>query len=301
MDGVVIKEPTAEEIYRDIQYKLNSKMVSNPKFKELFLKEVNYIYYKTNNKKIHVEVKEEISLVSLKSYNKIVDCRRELLEKNESFIESVFYLFEDDLVFEYSQGIIFDKKDLDAIGLRTHIFYETKLQTNYIQRIFNKDGIEFSYSSYSDSYPLKTKFEDVDIEGLITSNFYSPTFNTFHLPESPIHIGLATIRNTYRNMNELHLVHSNIGELSREGYRNVTAMLATTHTNYPEQMRAEKIFAQVTGNKNEDLRFKVIDTTLGKTISEISERAKKEFRDNIENSLTKRYNPEIVDLLKSYI
>ena len=44
MDGVVIKEPTAEEIYRDIQYKLNSKMVSNPKFKELFLKEVNYIY-----------------------------------------------------------------------------------------------------------------------------------------------------------------------------------------------------------------------------------------------------------------
>ena len=40
----------AEEIYREIQYKLDRRMTSNPKFRELFLKEVNYIYYKTNNK-----------------------------------------------------------------------------------------------------------------------------------------------------------------------------------------------------------------------------------------------------------
>lgn len=301
MNNVVVVEPTAEEIYKSIQYSVDKKMTSNPKFKELFLKEVNYIYYRTGNKNIHVEVKEDISLVSIKSYNKAIDCRRELVDKNESFIETVFYLFNDDLVVEYSSGMIFDRKDLEGLGLRTRIHYETKLETDYSQRIFNKEGIEFSNSSYNDSYPLNRDFDDINLEDLVTSNFYSPTFNTYHLPEAPIHVGYASIRNTYRNMEELHLIHSNIGELTKEGYRNVTAMLATTHINYPEHMRADLIFARVNGNKNEDFRFKVIDKTLGDTIVEINEKAKKEFKDNIDSSLTKKTNPELFKSILGYM
>lgn len=301
MDSVLIVETTAEEMYRSIQYSLNSEIIGNPKFKELFLREVNYIYYKTGNKKIILELKAGNSLVSIKSYNKVVDCRRELVEKNESFIESVFYLFEDDLVFETAQGIIFKKSDLEALGLRTPLSYETKLETNYTQRIFNKEGIEFSSSSYSDSYPLKTLFDDVDIENLITSSFYYPTFNTFHLPEIPIHVAVAKIRNTYRNMDSLHIIHSNIGEVDREGYKNITAMLATTHFQYPELLRADLIFARVNGNKNEDLTFKVIDTTYGRSVQEIFDKTKQEFIRDIDRSFIKKDNPQIFESLIKYL
>lgn len=275
---------------KDVKEQLNKEIVDNPKFEELLYNELLFFVRKTLKNDFDVVVSDDKNSVSITSYSPIVGCSvPQLNDKNKAFLRSVIYLKDTNLVCEYNQGILLDRKSLEDSGIRVSLSYESKLETYYSCRFFNKDGVEYSSNSYSDVYPFSDDADDIDLMERTMSSFHKPIFNEYKLPTIPIHVIRANTRNTYRKEDSLAVIHANVATATRDGYKDVNCGLYTNHSLLPEMLRGEKLFAKSSGNNVVGYKFSLVDD-YANSFEEAYKKANDNFKKSIENSDLKNYN-----------
>ena len=278
----------------DVKGKLNSAIVNSPKFEEQFFKELAYFYSKTQNINFDVVVADDKNSVSITSYSPVVDCVNPLFRgKNKAFVRSVFSLSGDNLVCDFSQGVLFERKLIEESGVRVELDYEAKLETNYSVRYFDVDGIEYSDNSFSDVYPFTDEVEDVDLRERTLSSFHKPIFNEFQLPSIPIHVMKGMARNTYRKKGSFAVIHSNVGVATREGYKEVSSSLYACHPSIPEMLRGGEMFAKTTGN---DFKFEILNN-YAPDMKQAYDKARNDLRKHLNDSNLKEYSKRTFDSL----
>lgn len=286
---------------KDSKEQLNSELVNNPKFEEVFYKELNYIYYKTGKLDFNVDIAEDKNSLSITSYQPVIDCSRvEFRGKNRSFIRTVIYLKEKNMVCEYNQGVLFDRKLLESNNIRTGLSYESKLETYYAAKYFNEYGIEYSDNSYSDIYHFDSNIDDVDLRERTMSSFHKPIFYEYTLAQIPIHVMKATVRNTYRKNGSLSIIHLNVGTGTTNGYENVSSLLYTCHPACPEMLRGEKMIAKAVNLDDGKLKFEIVDN-YSDSFEKAFSKAKEEFKTKIEKSYLKESNKKGYEFLLNNI
>ncbi len=297
-ESIEEREELYNKYYDDIKDKLNEKIINNTKFEELFHKELIYFFRKTQSLDFSVEVAPDNNSVSITSYKPVVDLRPEFRDKNKSFLKTIFTLKDDNLVCDYNQGVLFNRKDLEENGIRTKLEYEAKLETNYAMKFFDKDGIEYSDNSYSDVYHFDEEKEDLDIREITMSSFHKPVFNEYKFANIPIHVMRGKTRNTYRKMDSLAVIHSNIGDATPNGYKNILCALFTCHPSLPEMLRGSTLFGKSDENNNGNFKFNMIDN-YASDFDEAYKKAKEEYIAGIEESNIKEYNERIYNAIMS--
>lgn len=298
-------EQKKEEFYRttlaEVKGKLSEKITKNPIFEEMFHKEFNYLLYKTGNSNYDVIIADDKKSVSITSYSPVIDCKLEFIGKNKSFIRTIFKLDEDDnLICDYNQGSLFNRRDIEKDGIKVELHYESKLETAYSYRVFDKDGIQISDNSYTDVYPFNEEYDEVDLREKVMSSFHKPAFVIKGFPKIPIHVMKATVRNTYRKYDSLAVIHSNMGIAQRNGYHDIICGLYTCHTARPEMLRGFNRIAEAKGNNNNELKFVMLDN-YAKDLYEGYDKAVKEFREGVENADLSQLNPKTKEAIMARI
>lgn len=258
---------------------LNPQLVNNPKFEELFLKEMSFIYRKTLSTNIMVQVAEDKNSVSLTSYNPLQDCGIKFKDNNRSFFRTVFSLSGENMKVEYNQGTLFNRRLLEKKGIKVKFPYESKMETEYTCNFYDTDGIEYSNSSYKDSNHFDEPSEDIDLREKVMSSFYKPVFYEYQFPELPVHIVKANLRNTYRKNESLGVIHSNVCVADKEGYHELACALYTSHPLFPEVLRGCTMIAR-TDDNSLDLKFNIVDD-YAPNINSLYEKARDEFKSGI--------------------
>ena len=230
-------------ILEDIKGKINKDIVSNPKFDEYFLNELDYIYSKTNNIDIKVYPAFDNNSVSIINNAPLTDCAKEEFNgNNKNMFKTTFYLKNGNLFIDYDQVTLIDKSELEKANLNPSISYKCKLETNYYMRCFNKDGIEYSNNSYIDCYLLDTDYNATDLNELVSSSFHKPVFSEYELPKESIHILNAKVRNTYRKPDDLNTIYNTSATCTQDGYKDIVTSKYKSHEMFPDLIRGgEKI------------------------------------------------------------
>ncbi len=282
---------------KDIKGELNPLMVNNPKFEELLYNELLFYVRKTGSIDFDIVISDDKNSVTITSYNQIQVCNIEdLSDKNRTFMKTVFSLKDTNLLCDYSQGVLFDRKDLENQGIRVELSYEAKLETFYSMRYFNQYGVEYSNNSYSDVYPFDDKSDDIDLRERVMSSFHKPVFNEYKLASIPIHVVKASVRNTYRKEEYLSVIHSNVGTATRDGYKDVNCRLYTCHPLTPEFLRGESLIARSSGDIVRGFRFE-IENGYANSFEEAYSKAQQEFKDSIKDLELKESNSKIYNYL----
>ncbi|MBR4672298.1 MAG: hypothetical protein IKO78_03760 [Bacilli bacterium] len=293
------KEDLYQETLANVKGTLNGKIIKNPMFEELFHKEFNYFLYKTAAVNFDVIIADDKNSVSISSYSPVVDCKPEFIGKNKSFLRTIFKLDEDDnLICDFNQGTLCNREDIEKDGTKVELHYESKLETNYSYRVFDKDGIQISDNSFSDVYPFNDEYSEVDLRERIMSSFHKPEFVIKGFPKIPIHVIRATVRNTYRKYDTLGIIHSNMGIATRDGYKELLCGLYTCHPDRPEMLRGFNRFAEAKGNSNNELRFKVVDD-YATDINEAYEKATNEFKEAFDIMDSSSINKKTYNAIKA--
>ena len=280
-DGVEIYY--CKEFVKEYVSQLDPTLKSNPKFLEIFSKELKYVIYKTNSDNFSIYTSLDRKAVTIVSTNPIVDCAvKELRGVNRAFIHIFIHLNGEDLYDEYSQGVLFDRKKVEENGMVAIVPYECKFETTYFLSCYNKEGVEFSNSSFSDSYPLNKDSKFVDLRDQTLSSFHKPVFYEKALPKAPIHILKAKARNTYRKKDNLSIIHTNLATMTSKGYENVVCCLYAMHPMFPEMLRGSSLIAKSI-EQNGHYIF-VPDNNYAPSVEEGYKRAKTEMIKSIEES-----------------
>ncbi len=273
-----------------VKKSLDSLLANNPSFDKVFFKEYNYLYFKTHDENIEVLVSDDKKSVSLTTFSPVVDCSiKQFAGNNNSYINSRIYLKDEDMYVFYSQGVLFDRKLLEQSGFLTFANYESKFETLYSMVCYDKYGVEYSSSSYSDNYPLNKKMSELDVMNQTNSSFHRPEFNEYMLPVHPIHMQKAMVRNMYRKKGSYSVIHANIATITSNGYENVNCALYTTHPLSPELLRGETKFA--TAVEYEGRYIFIVDKSFADSIEDGYKKAKEELKEKIKNN-KKDYDKE---------
>ena len=284
-----------EEFFNYIKSILDPSLTNNPKFMEIFTKEVKYVRYKTNSDNFYIYTSQDGKEVTILSTNPVIDCAlKEFNGENSSFIYIVIRLNGNDLYDEYSQGVLFDRKKIEQTGMRTVARYESKLETTYYLNCYNQNGIEYSNSSFTDTYPLRQKRNEIDLRDQVLSSFHKPVFMESALPKAPIHILKAKARNTYRKKNEISIIHTNLATITTKGYEDVVCCLHAVHPLFPDLLRGSDLIAKSV-EQNGKYIF-VVDTNYAPSVEEGYKRAKRDTRINLEQS-RENLNDEVYNYL----
>ena len=288
------REEFFEKSYSEIKSKLNEKLLNNPRFDDAFYKELNYFYRKTMSLDFDVVVAADSNSVIITSTNPIENFDDESPVANKAYLETVIYLKDNNMVCDFSQGVLFDRKDLEKSNRNIPINYETKLENFYSTKYFDECGIEYSDNSYNDVYFYDEKINDINIREQVVSTFHKPVFDEYHLATSPIHIIRATVRNTYRKSDSLGIIHSNIGTLTRDGYKDVNCVLFTCHASFPDRLRGDVMFAKARSDKEGKFKFEIMNY-YAKDIVEAYNKAKDDFKKGVMESDLKSTNEKAYD------
>lgn len=274
---------------KDVESKLNPLIVNNPKFNELLFKELSFYYNKTQSIEMEIVVSDDKNSVTITSSQPVVDCRmKEFRGNNKSFLRTDFYLNGDNLVCDYNQGVLFDRKILEKNNIYTKLDYESKLEVNYSMRFFDAYGIEYSDNSFTDVYHYDNESSEVNLKEQVMSSFHKPLFYEYSLATIPIHVMKASVRNTYRKKDSLGIIHSNVGTATTDGYKDVMGALFTCHTAVPEMLRGKELFAKT--NINSPLfKFDVV-SSYASNLEDAHMKAQKEFKEGVEESNLKSYS-----------
>ena len=275
-----------KSILEDVKGKINDEILSNPKFEELFLNELNYIYFKTASVDVDIDIALDKNYVSIISNAPLINCeRKEFDGNNKNYFKTTFYLKNGNLFIDYDQGTLVDREVLEMANLKSSFKYESKLETNYSMRCFTKKGVEYSNNSYSDSYFLGTKSESTNMKDAVLSSFHKPIFSEYKLAKTPIHVLNATVRNTYRKKGEFGVIHTNHAICTSKGYENVICSLYTVHPMFPELLRGETKIAK--SIEKDGKYIFVVENDYSKNVTEGIKKANTEFKKALEEQKEK--------------
>ena len=274
-----IKNPKLEQAKKE----LDSLLANNPSFDDVFLKELRYLSYKTQDDNIEMKISDDKKSVSLTTFSPIVDYSiPDFKGSNESYINSKIYLKDDNMILETSQGVLFDRKELEKSGYTTYAVYESKLETLYSYYCYDKYGFEYSNSSYSDTYPINKPMEELNAMEQTNSSFHKPEFYEYMLPKHPIHMLGASVRNVYRKKGSYAVIHANVAKITTRGYENVNCALYTTHYLTPKLLRGEKKIAKSV--EHEGRYIFIIDKKYAESVEEGYNKAREELKNELEKN-----------------
>lgn len=270
----------------DVKEKINKDIVANPKFDELFLNELNYLYFKTNDLNFDIDIALDKNYVSIVSSAPVINCSlSELDGKNKSYFKTTFYLKDKNLYVEYNQGTLIDKKELEKSGLKSTRQYDSKIEVNYSLRCFTEYGVEYSNNSYTDCYLLDTAYEATNLKEVVLSSFHKPTFSEYKLAKAPIHVLNANVRNTYRKSGEYGVIHNNHATCTKKGYENVNCFLYSVHPLFPELLRGESKIAKTVEKDGKYLY--VVENSYANNVVDGLDKANKVFKETLEKDKDK--------------
>ncbi len=274
---------------------IDKKLSNNPKFLELFMKELNFLYRKTQNTTYSVQVNPEGTSVSITSYNPLVDCGIAFRNRNRGFFRTTISLVGDNMKLEYCQGVLFDRKTLDEKGMRVNFQYGSKMETEYTCNYYDSNGIEYSNSSYKDINYFDDSSKDIDLREKVMSSLYKPVFSEYQLAVKPVHIVRANIRNTYRRNESLAIIHSNVCFADRKGYHDLVCSLYTSHPLFPEMLRGAALIAKTSGEDN-NLKFDIV-SNYADNFDDLYQKAYNEFKEGLATSPLALKNSTMFDAL----
>ena len=285
-------------ILKDVKGKINNEFLSNPKFEELFLGELNYIYFKTASLEIDIDVALDKNYVSIISNAPLINCsKKEFDGNNKNYFKTTFYMKNGNLFIDYDQGTLINREVLESANLESSFAYESKLETNYSMRCFTKGGVEYSNNSYSDIYFLDTNCESTNIKEVVSSSFHKPTFSEYKLAKVPIHSLNASIRNTYRKKGEFGVIHTNHAIFTKNKYENVICSLYTVHPMFPELLRGETKIAKSV--ENDGKYIFVVENDYSENVTEGIKKANVEFKKKLEEEKEKINKNIYEDILEN--
>ena len=263
--------------------RLDPALTSNPKFLDVLNKELKYVRYKTNSENFSIYTSFDKKGLTIMSTEPVIDCViKELSGKNKAFINIYIHLNGEDLYDEYSQGVLFDRKQMEAQGINALVSYESKFETSYFINCYNKEGIEYSNSSFSDSYPIAKKSEEFDLQEQTLSSFHKPIFYEKSLPKAPIHILKAKARNTYRKRDSIAIIHTNLATMTPKGYEDVLCSLHCVHPLFLDMLRGSSLIAK---SVEQDGRFIFVpENNYASSIEDGYKRAKKETKRSLKEA-----------------
>ena len=267
---------------KKVRNELDTKLVNNPKFDELFLKELTFLYRKTLSLNYDIQVSNDKKSVSITSYSSLKDCGIQFRDNNKGFFRTVFSLYGENMKIEYNQGILFDRRVLEKKGMRIRFPYESKLETEYTCNYYDSDGIEYSNSSYKDVYHFDDPSVDVDLREKVMSPLYKPVFSEYQLAVVPVHIVRANLRNTYRKNDSLAIIHSNVCYADKQGYHDLVCNLYTSHPMFPEMLRGSALVAKTEGSSN-NLKFNIV-SDYAEDFNHLYSKAYSEFKTGLATS-----------------
>ena len=264
-----------------IKQDLNKELADNPSFDEAFVKEFNYLYYKTHSIDVDIKVAEDKNSVSLTTTSPVMDCTvPELRGINKSYISSKIYLKNGNMYVEYSQGVLIDINELKEKGIKTSAIYESRFETLYSMSCYDKYGFEFSFSSYSDNYPLNKTSNVTDVKEQTLSSFHKPIFSEYCLPQAPIHMLKANVRNVYRREGSYSVLHVNLANIIFGEYKDVSCSLYSTHYLEPKLLRGGDRLAKAIDNNGRYIF--VAEQSYAPTVERCYERARIELKEKLE-------------------
>jgi len=287
-------------ILEDVKGKINKDIVDNEKFDEIFIGELNHIYFKTAKSEFDIDIALDKNYVSIISNEPLVNCAKSEFDgNNKNFFKTTFYSKNGNLFVEYDQGTLLDKSELEKNDLKASMAYESKLETNYSMRCFTKDGIEYSNNSYKDSYLLDSAYDATNLREVVLSSFHKPVFSEYKFAKAPIHLLNASVRNTYRKAGEFAVIHTNSARCTKTGYEDIKCLLYSSHPMFPDLLRGSSRIAISTGD-NGDYIFSV-EKEYAESLDAGLEKANREFKEAIEkdkDKINERVYKNLIENLK---
>ena len=275
--------------FEKIKSKVDPKLLYNPKFMSLFIKACSYVnqFTMSDRQKHKVSISEDGKKIIITDEGK-----NELygLDK-DTVISTMISLDGEYITEEYSLGILCKETD------RKNSDLDLSLITSYENKVYDENGIQITYGSFSDKFPFSSRTFSGNIKGQVLTNLHRPTFGIGMMgPQLPRFYENAEAKFVYRspqNLGVAYLVEKEEIKQS-DSLGKIRSSVCAVHTEYPEELQvlsSEPIAVFDNG------KYKPTGKYAGMSIDAVAEIYKENFIAGIESSKTKQYDPEMYDRL----
>ncbi len=272
-----------KRMLNEAKVELNPELLKNPKFDESLMKEVVYVYQKTMNKNFTISVSPDKNCLTVMSFTPVT-CALEGIRPKKTFFNLKFYLNNGKFVYEVNQGALFDANDLRKKDMSLDDIFRSKIETLYLTKYFDEEGIEYSFSTYNDSYFFVDSCEDIDLREKVMSTFHKPGFSEFQLAVLPKYVLRAKVENIYRKLDTLSIIHSNTCVATEKGYKDLRCSLFLASPTFPDKLVGSQLVAKTNDDEiNNGLKLNVVDN-YASDINAVYTKAKDSFKVGLEKS-----------------
>ena len=281
-----IEKETYDELKRmlnEAKIDLNPELQKNPKFEESLMREVVYVYQKTMNKNFTISVSPDKNSLIVMNFTPVM-CGLEGIKPKKTFFNLKFYLNNGKFVYEVNQGTLFDTNDLRKKDMDIDDIFRSKIETVYLTKYFDEEGIEYSFSTYNDCYFFVDSCEDIDLREKVMSSFHKPGFSEFQLAVLPKYILRAKIGNIYRKLDTLSIIHSNTCIATEKGYKDLRCSLFLASPTFPDKLIGSQLVAKTNDDElSNGMKLNIIDN-YAVDINGVYAKAKDSFKIGLEKS-----------------
>ncbi len=275
---------------------LNPELLKNPKFDETVLREIIYVYQKTMNKDFKISVSPDKNSLVIMNFTPVT-CGLAGIAPKRTFFNLKFSLKDGKFVYEVNQGTLFDTNDLRKHDMDIDEVFRSKIETMYLTKYFDEEGIEYSFSTYNDCFFFPDSCDEIDLREKVMSSFHKPGFSEFKLAVLPKYILRAKIENIYRKLDTLSIIHSNTCIATEKGYKDLRCSLFLSSPIFPDKL----IGAQMVAKTNDDelrngMKLNILDN-YGATINDVYDKAKNYFKTGLETSPLKEKKNNIYNAI----
>ena len=273
--------------FEKIKEKIDANLLANPRFQALFENACNSAFDITDRTRCQVSVSEDGKTVVVTDKGKYSKFSRD----NEAIIHTAIFLEGENLISERSFGITYQlprpvANDLDAA-----------LYTDYENRIYDSNGIELSYSSYSDTCEYDSKKLLGNLIDRVLQPTHKPIFTYNLIPrlQNNIFCSNANAKCIYRSKEYLGIAYQQVpkGIKANGTWDENRSFICDVATEYPEDLRTWSRPIAVFENGE----YRPTEEFRDKTLSELERDFKDNFAKGIETSKTKTSNPVMYNKL----
>ena len=261
---------------------LDPKLKNNPKFMEVLMREVIYVYQKTMSKDFKISVSLNKDKITIMNFAPII-YGLDAITPKKTFFNLSFFLKGDSFVYEVNQGALFDASDLRKNDMKVNEVFKSKIETTYLTKYYTEDGIEYSFSTYSDCYFFPDSCDDIDLREKVMSSFHKPVFSEYKLAVIPKYILNAKIENIYRKLDTISIIHSNTCYATEKGYKDLRCSLFVSSSTFADKLVGSQLVAKTDDSISNMIKLNVVGN-YAVDINEVYAKAKEEFKKGLEKS-----------------
>ena len=274
-----------EQEFEKIKSKVDPKLLYNPKFISLFEIACSYVNQFTMRDRLNhsISVSEDGKNIIITDEGK----NKTYGQDKDTVMSTTISLDGENITEEYSLGILYknpnpENRDLDL-----------NLVTAYENKVYDENGIQITYGSFSDEFPFSSRTFSGNLKGQVLTNLHKPTFGIGMMgPQLPRFYENAEAKFAYRYPQNLGVAYLVEREEKQNKHGKIKSTACAVHTEYPEEL-------QILSSKPiavfENGKYEPTGKYAGMSFDAVAEIYKKFFVDGIERSKTKENDPEMYD------